>query len=68
MKLIGAGFPRTATLSQKLALEMIGYGPCYHMVNVLGDLPQAPLTEFTMHFFGSERGLLVEEGNHHRDK
>ena len=41
MKLIGAGFPRTATLSQKLALEMVGYGPCYHMVNVLGDLPQA---------------------------
>jgi hypothetical protein len=23
------------------------------------DLPQAPLTEFTMHFFGSERGLLA---------
>lgn len=45
MKLIGAGFPRTATLSQKLALEMIGYGPCYHMVNVLGDLPQAALWE-----------------------
>jgi hypothetical protein len=24
---------------------MIGYGPCYHMVNVLGDLPQAALWE-----------------------
>jgi hypothetical protein len=23
------------------------------------DLPQSPLTEFTMHFFGSERGLLA---------
>src|SRR5215208_5262930 len=41
MKLIGAGLPRTATLSQKVALEMLGVGPCYHMVNVLGDLDQA---------------------------
>jgi hypothetical protein len=43
VKLIGAGFPRTATLSQKLALEMLGLGPCYHMVTVLADLPQAAL-------------------------
>ncbi len=40
MKLIGAGLPRTGTLSQKVALEMVGLGPCYHMVNVLGDLSQ----------------------------
>jgi Sulfotransferase domain len=38
MKLIGAGLPRTGTLSQKVALEMLGLGPCYHMVNVLADL------------------------------
>ncbi len=38
MKLIGVGLPRTGTLSQKVALEMLGVGPCYHMVNVLGDL------------------------------
>jgi hypothetical protein len=43
MKVIGAGLPRTATLSQKVALETIGFGPCYHMVNVLGDLSQVPL-------------------------
>jgi hypothetical protein len=42
MKLIGAGLPRTGTLSQKVALEVLGYGPCYHMVNVLGDLSEAP--------------------------
>jgi hypothetical protein len=41
MKLIGAGLPRTATLSQKIAIEMLGLAPCYHMVNVLGDLDQA---------------------------
>ena len=43
MRLIGAGLPRTGTLSQKVALEMLGLGPCYHMVTVLGDLEQAPL-------------------------
>jgi hypothetical protein len=41
MKLIGAGLPRTGTLSQKVALEILGFAPCYHMVNVLGDLEQA---------------------------
>jgi hypothetical protein len=43
MKVIGAGLPRTATLSQKVALEMLGFDPCYHMVNVLADLSQVPL-------------------------
>ena len=45
MKVIGAGMPRTGTLTQKLALEMLGLGPCYHMVDVLGDLDQAALWE-----------------------
>ncbi len=43
LKLIGAGLPRTATLTQKTALEMLGVGPCYHMVNVLADLNQVGL-------------------------
>ncbi len=37
--------PRTGTLTQKLALEMLGLGPCYHMVDVLTDLDQAKLWE-----------------------
>jgi Sulfotransferase domain len=41
MKVIGAGLPRTGTLSQKLALEQLGIGPCYHMVNVLANLDLA---------------------------
>jgi hypothetical protein len=45
MKLIGAGMPRTGTLTQKMALEMLGLGPCYHMVDVLADLDQAALWE-----------------------
>jgi hypothetical protein len=43
MKLIGAGLPRTGTLSQKVALEILGVGPCYHMVNVLADLDLASM-------------------------
>ena len=32
MKLIGASYPRTGTLSTKAALEQLGLGPCYHFV------------------------------------
>jgi hypothetical protein len=32
MKIIGAGFGRTGTLSTKAALEALGFGPCYHML------------------------------------
>jgi hypothetical protein len=34
LKVVGAGFGRTGTLSLKVALERIGFGPCYHMVEV----------------------------------
>lgn len=40
MKVIGVGLPRTATLTQKIAFEMLGLGPCYHMINVLTDAGQ----------------------------
>src|ERR1700747_909875 len=38
VELIGAGLPRTGTLTQKEALELLGLGPCYHWVDVLADL------------------------------
>jgi len=34
LKVIGAGFGRTGTLSLKHALERLGFGPCYHMAEV----------------------------------
>jgi hypothetical protein len=43
IKVIGAGLPRTGTLTQKMALEQLGFGPCYHWVNVLADLDQVEL-------------------------
>jgi len=41
LKVIGAGFGRTGTLSLKIALEHLGFGPCYHMVEVFKN-PEAP--------------------------
>jgi hypothetical protein len=41
LKVIGAGLGRTGTLSLKLALEQLGFGPCYHMVEVFKN-PEAP--------------------------
>jgi hypothetical protein len=41
LSVIGAGFGRTGTLSLKLALEQLGLGPCYHMMEVF-KLPDAP--------------------------
>lgn len=35
LKVIGAGFGRTGTESMKRALEILGFGPCYHMYEVL---------------------------------
>jgi hypothetical protein len=35
MKVIGAGVGRTGTFSLKFALEHLGFGPCYHMAEVL---------------------------------
>jgi len=34
LKVVGAGFGRTGTLSLKAALEKLGFGPCYHMMEV----------------------------------
>ena len=39
LKVIGAGFGRTGTMSLKHALEQLGVGPCYHMLEV-GSRPE----------------------------
>jgi len=36
LKVIGAGFGRTGTLSLKFALEKLGFDPCHHMMEVFG--------------------------------
>lgn len=39
LEIIGAGFGRTGTLSLKAALEVLGFGPCHHMSEVI-DKPE----------------------------
>ena len=41
LKVIGAGFGRTGTLSLKEALEKLGFGPCHHMKEVMLNSEQA---------------------------
>jgi hypothetical protein len=35
LSVIGAGWGRTGTMSLKLALEQLGFGPCHHMIEVI---------------------------------
>jgi Sulfotransferase domain len=35
LTVIGAGLPRTGTISLKKALERLGFGPCYHMIEMM---------------------------------
>ena len=45
MKVIGAGFGRTGTMSLKVALEELGIGPCYHMIEVFEHREHVSLWE-----------------------
>jgi hypothetical protein len=42
MKVIGAGFGRTGTMSLKAALERLGFGPCFHMIDLIRDSTPLP--------------------------
>jgi hypothetical protein len=37
LEVIGAGFGRTGTMSFKSALDRLGLGPCYHMIEVYAN-------------------------------
>ena len=40
LQVIGTGFGRTGTDSMRVALEILGFGPCHHMREVLNDEDQ----------------------------
>lgn len=42
LSIIGAGLGRTGTLSLKAALEKLGFGPCYHMVEIMENRHDHP--------------------------
>ena len=43
LRIIGAGFGRTGTMSLKLALEELGFRACYHMTELAAHPQHAPL-------------------------
>src|SRR5215218_9459445 len=43
LAVIGAGFGRTGTMSLKIALGLLGLGPCHHMDVVIGDPEQTAI-------------------------
>ncbi|GAA4242133.1 sulfotransferase family protein [Actinomadura meridiana] len=51
---LGAGFGRTGTMSLKLALERLGFGPCYHMAELTEHPEQIPLWR------GAARGTMPD--------
>ena len=42
LEIVGSGFGRTGTMSTKMALEELGFAPCHHMIEVIGDPEQPP--------------------------
>jgi hypothetical protein len=50
LKVIGAGLPRTGTLSMKVALEQLGFDRCYHMEEVFRE--PARSDAWARHFSG----------------
>lgn len=54
LKVIGSGFGRTGTMSTKIALETLGFGPCHHMVEVMTS-PAQPA-----HWAALARGEAVD--------
>ena len=42
LQIIGSGFGRTGTMSTKIALEHLGFGPCHHMTEVMANPDQPP--------------------------
>ena len=62
--ILGAGLPRTGTLSTKTALTQLLDGPCYHMVDVFaGD---ADTLEFWNRAMAGE--LAKEDWRDHMEK
>ena len=47
LKVVGVGLGRTGTASTKLALEQLGFGPCYHMSEVF-EKPEFRVLDIAM--------------------
>ena len=56
LRIIGAGFGRTGTLSLKIALEQLGLAPCYHMLEI------AARPEHSALWLAADRGERIDWG------
>jgi hypothetical protein len=63
LKVIGSGFGRTGTMSTKLALEQLGFGPCHHMFEVVGN-PSQPSQWKSVASGGAVDWIEVFDGYH----
>ena len=54
LQVVGTGFGRTGTLSLKAALEMLGFGPCHHMLELRVNEGQLPFWQ------AAERGEMPD--------
>ena len=45
MRVIGAGYGRTGTMTLKAALEQLGAGPCFHMIDLIRNETRVELWE-----------------------
>ena len=43
LKVIGTGLSRTGTMSTRMALEELGFGPCHHMMALFSDPAQVAI-------------------------
>ncbi|CAF2519744.1 unnamed protein product [Rotaria sp. Silwood2] len=64
LRVIGAGLPRTGTSSLKNALEILGFGPCHHMTELLKnpeqiDVPTALFYEKLHHLYPQAKLILT---------
>lgn len=59
LMVIGAGFGRTGTHSLKIALEMLGFSPCYHMVEVFTHAGHSEAWEEAARSGGMDWNALV---------
>ena len=54
-QIIGSGFGRTDTMTTKLALAQLAFGPCHHMVEVMQRSDQPPHWATTLQFSWASR-------------
>ena len=63
LRVIGAGLGRTGTSSLKLALERIGFGPCYHMTELIGSPDHLPLWNAAAEGRGDWKTIFADYGS-----